>query len=80
MNYDWHRVPYEAEMIESLRGHPKQTCESPLFPLLTHVIFGGRFHLSINEVNLVTSKDLFPEIMLRTKNGIRLNFIQPIYT
>lgn len=34
MNYDWHRAPYEAEMIESLRGHPKQTCESPLFPLL----------------------------------------------
>nr|XP_058956438.1 cytochrome P450 4B1-like [Pocillopora verrucosa] len=39
-----------------------------------------RFHLSINEENLVTSKDLFPELMLRTKNGIRLNLTQRIYT
>jgi len=32
-----------------------------------------RFEFSINKENQVTSDDLFPEIMLRTKKGIRLN-------
>lgn len=32
-----------------------------------------RFNLSISKENHVTSEDLFPEIMLRTRNGIRLN-------
>lgn len=32
-----------------------------------------RFKLSVNKENQVTSEDLFPEIMLRTRKGIRLN-------
>ncbi|KAJ7356118.1 hypothetical protein OS493_026497 [Desmophyllum pertusum] len=39
-----------------------------------------RFKLSINKENLVTSNDLFPEIMLRTKTGIRLNLMPRLHT
>ncbi|XP_078354122.1 cytochrome P450 4B1-like isoform X2 [Oculina patagonica] len=39
-----------------------------------------RFDLSINKENLVTSNDLFPEIMLRTKTGIRLNLTPRLHT
>lgn len=39
-----------------------------------------RFNLSINKENLVTSNDLFPEIMLRTKTGIRLNLTPRLHT
>lgn len=42
--------------------------------------FRCRFKLSINKENLVTSKDLFPEIMLRTKTGIRLNLMPRLLT
>lgn len=34
-----------------------------------------RFELSISMENQVHSEDLFPEIMLRTRNGIRLNLV-----
>ncbi|XP_029198102.2 cytochrome P450 4B1-like [Acropora muricata] len=34
-----------------------------------------RFELSISMGNQVHSEDLFPEIMLRTRNGIRLNLV-----